>query len=458
MFGLALGALGGTRFDQADLTGADFTRATLKSTNFRHASLTHVRWQDAIKLDRGRVGESILADLKVQKLLVSRTGYGQSYAGANLEGANLDGVNLTDADLSRANLSHARLERAELKSANLREVLATGANFTHAHLTGACLEAWNIDDTTLLTGVDCQYVFLRQHPDDKGNRERRPHDPDKLFALGDFEKYFREMLDQLQLLIKGGIHPEAFCAALKKLQTEYNLGSENIRGMEKRGEDVLLTLQVPAEIDKGEVERTWDQVYQARLEAATAQAQLQAERQRAEDFKQTQLATLDSLKSFSQIFSHLTIHQTTMTNQNNPNISVRAGGSVGAVGGGNVSVDGVMNLGTISGQVTNAINQLPEESGSPEQPSFKELLTQLQQAIEADESLAATDKADLLEQVQALAEAKQTEEPAKKEGLVRKAGKMFTATLKGLPDTAKIVEACGKLLPLISQALGIGMG
>jgi hypothetical protein len=85
---------------------------------------------------------------------------------------------------------------------------------------------------------------------------------------------------------------------------------------------------------------------------------------------------------------------------------------------------------------------------------LKELLTQLQAAITAEPSLPEADKADLLEQVQNLATAKQTTEPAQKEGLVRKAKKMFEATLQGLPDTAKIAEACSKLLPLILKALG----
>ena len=83
------------------------------------------------------------------------------------------------------------------------------------------------------------------------------------------------------------------------------------------------------------------------------------------------------------------------------------------------------------------------------------LLTQLQQVIENDSALSEPDKADLLEQVQALAEAKQTEEPAKKEGLIRKAKKMFDATLSSLPQTASIVEACSKLLPMILKGLGL---
>ncbi|NJO39318.1 MAG: hypothetical protein HC769_00070 [Cyanobacteria bacterium CRU_2_1] len=97
--------------------------------------------------------------------------------------------------------------------------------------------------------------------------------------------------------------------------------------------------------------------------------------------------------------------------------------------------------------------QLPDRP-DPAQPNLKDLLRELQAAIDSDPDLPDTDKADLLEQVQNLAEAKQTEEPAKKEGLVRKAKKMFEVTLQSLPATAQIVESCGKLLPLILKALG----
>jgi hypothetical protein len=122
--------------------------------------------------------------------------------------------------------------------------------------------------------------------------------------------------------------------------------------------------------------------------------------------------------------------------------------------GNNTTVTGsTINLGTINASVTNTINQLPADDSNQVNP--KDLLTQLQTAINSDESLPDDDKADLLEQVQNLAEATQTEELAKKEGIVRKAKKIFDATLKNLPDTAKIVEACSKLLPLILKALGV---
>ena len=124
--------------------------------------------------------------------------------------------------------------------------------------------------------------------------------------------------------------------------------------------------------------------------------------------------------------------------------------------GGNGNVTGsTVNLGTISGAVTNAISQLPADGSTPEQPSLRELLPQLQKVIEEEKELLIEDKADLLEQVKVLAEAKKMAEPEKREGLIRKARKIFDATIKSLPDTAKIVEACSKLLPLILKALSL---
>jgi uncharacterized protein YjbI with pentapeptide repeats len=94
VFGIAFGAMGGTSFCGADLTGANFTGATLKSTNFqasrqKQTILDQVCWQDVKKLDRARVGNSILANTIVRDLLVSRNGYKKSYVKADFRGANL---------------------------------------------------------------------------------------------------------------------------------------------------------------------------------------------------------------------------------------------------------------------------------------------------------------------------------------------------------------------------------
>jgi SPFH domain / Band 7 family len=125
-------------------------------------------------------------------------------------------------------------------------------------------------------------------------------------------------------------------------------------------------------------------------------------------------------------------------------------------GGGSIDVSGAgaLNLGEISGQVANTIGKLPASSEQGKS-GIRELLTQLQEAIDTDTNLTPEDKADALEQVKVLAEVGQNPQHGEKEGLGRKAIKMLKGTIAHLPDTAKIVEAFSKLLPAIAKLLGL---
>jgi uncharacterized protein YjbI with pentapeptide repeats len=60
---------------------------------------------------------------------------------------DLTGINLNEANLKEADISETTLQRANLEGANLTKIQAIGTDFTKAYLTGACLEAWNIDST-----------------------------------------------------------------------------------------------------------------------------------------------------------------------------------------------------------------------------------------------------------------------------------------------------------------------
>ncbi len=232
-----LAATGGTSFHKADLTDANFTKATLKNTNFRGAILTRTCWKHTQKLDLARVGDSILAKPSVRNLLVSGNGYKKLYVGENLKGANLTGVNLNEANLKEADLSEATLHKANLEKANLTKSQAVGTDFTHAYLTGACLEAWNIDSTTKLEDIDCRYVYLLEYPDEKGNRERRPHDPDKVFEAGDFAQLYKKIMNTVQILLRNGINPQAFSTAFRKLMEENpEITKDSIQAIEKKGD------------------------------------------------------------------------------------------------------------------------------------------------------------------------------------------------------------------------------
>ncbi|WP_228052567.1 pentapeptide repeat-containing protein [Nodosilinea sp. LEGE 07298] len=362
-------------------------------------------------------------------------GVDQNFAGADLREVNLNGAQLHRIDLKGANLSGATLVGAELQGANLTEANCVGTNFTAAHLTGACLEAWNIDSTTTLKDIDCQYVFLHKQPDARGDRERRPHNPDKDFQPGDFEKIFKDMLDTVQLLIRNGINPDSFKATFQSMiEVHPDITAESIQGFERRGDDVLLTLQVPQGTNKADIERTWDEVYEARLAAASATAQLEAEKRRGDDLKEVSLG-------FSRFLSSIQIN-----NMNNPintgDRSFYASGDVTLTGS-------TINLGEISGQVSNQINQIPEPS-TPDQPNLRDILTQLQTAAETDSELSDDEKAEALQAVARIATAATDPAPsAKTQGVVKRASATLKGMTEALTDASKLADACTKLLPLV---------
>jgi len=122
------------------------------------------------------------------------------------------------------------------------------------------------------------------------------------------------------------------------------------------------------------------------------------------------------------------------------------GGTVTASGA------GALSLGDISGTVANTINQL-SDSAKPDEPGIKELLTELQTAIEAGTDLSDDDKAEALEQVKTLAEVGKNPQESTMQKAGKTAMKILKGTIAGLPSAATLVEACSKLLPAIGTLL-----
>ncbi|QSJ14533.1 hypothetical protein JYQ62_21775 [Nostoc sp. UHCC 0702] len=122
----------------------------------------------------------------------------------------------------------------------------------------------------------------------------------------------------------------------------------------------------------------------------------------------------------------------------------------GIAGGGSIA-----NLGTISGNVSIALNQLPD-SPEPDKPGIKELLSQLQDAITQSSHLPEADKAEALEQVKTLAEASQNPQESTKQKAAKTAITMLKGIFTGLPTVATLYEAANKLLPAIAKLFNLG--
>lgn len=132
--------------------------------------------------------------------------------------------------------------------------------------------------------------------------------------------------------------------------------------------------------------------------------------------------------------------------------------SINSINVGGNAINSVLASGNVGGNISvritsSGINQ-SQESPDFHNKDISEILLMLQKAIKEEVQLSSEDKADLLEQVKAFEEAIKTNDQDKKAGIVRKAKKIFEATLNMLPYTAKLVEESGKLLPIILKPLG----
>ncbi|TBR57925.1 hypothetical protein B4U84_18380 [Westiellopsis prolifica IICB1] len=458
-FAVAFASTGGTSFRGADLTDAGFTGATLKNTDFRKANLTRTRFYETKKLDFARVGDTILAKRNILNLLVTGNGRGKNYFGANLKGASLIDADLKEANLKNADINEATFQEANLEWANLTLTQAVGTDFTSAHMTGACVEAWNIESTTKLDNVDCRFIYLLEHPKPRtDDRERRPSSGE--FQPGEFTKLFEEVLNTVDLIFRNGIDWKAFVAAFKQVQVANGDTELALQSIENKGDGVVVVkVAVPDGADKEKIHSDFTHNYQLALQAVEEKykAQLQAKDNEIVVYRQQSAEMKEIVKLLAnkpinvQVDNKL--ENKNMTNSNDASRKIE----IGSVGRDFNASGQALNLGEIdiSGEVTNTINQLPE-SPEPENPGIKELLIQLQEVIEADNNLSEEDKAEALEQVKTLAEASQNPQEAGKQKTGKKAITMLKGLVSGLPATATLVEACSKLLPLISKLLGLG--
>ena len=183
------------------------------------------------------------------------------------------------------------------------------------------------------------------------------------------------------------------------------------------------------------------QIQNCHQEIAVKDSKIQDSREQIAYLRKLIMTLTERGVIYNNIEVQTTSESTAMTDSSSKNINVR-----GDVTG------STLNIGEISGIVTNTINQLPASTQS-DQPGLKELLTELQTAIEAETDLSDDDKAEALEQVKTLAEVGKNPQDSTLQKAGKKAMTMLKGILAGLPSVATLVEACSKLLPMIAKLL-----
>lgn len=242
-------------FQQAYLFQADFSNVNLYSANFKGAFLLEAQL---------RLANLESANLEWAKL-----------RNIALEESILMNANLKEADCSESNFRDANLRGADLRGAILRETdigrsQCLGTNFSHAVLTGACIEDWNINSQTNLDNVVCDYVYLG-----RGQQERRPSDPTKNFELGEFAKLVQKSVETVDLIFLNGIDWQSFLQSFQDLQVEGANGQLAIQAIERKtGGAFVVRVEVPPYANKASLEASFWEKYNPLLEAKDREIKL----------------------------------------------------------------------------------------------------------------------------------------------------------------------------------------
>jgi hypothetical protein len=275
---------------------------------------------------------------------------------------------------------------------------------------------------------------------------RKPDNERINFQEGEFTAFIKPYFDTLDFYHSQNIDSRTISIALKNLVDNHQDADLELVAIELRGNGLNIRYTTAPGIDKSKLSH----------EYYTNHAQIQMYRDSLnyiEPKNADQDATIQKLtKLFDALIDASLENKRTVTLTN---ISVSGGLTVDVNSG--IKLQAGRDIGDISGELTNRSVKAGNNSFNNEhwsdvdRLSFDELLSQLRQVIQADIDLSDVDKSDLLEQVDSLALAKKVEVPVERETLVRKAKKIIEGTLKNIPATAKIVEACSTLLPIIMR-------
>lgn len=463
-----------TCFRDADLTDANFTEAVLENADFRGATLIRTRWQQARKLEKANVGRTYLENPHVMQLVVKGYGADTKFNRLDLRGLNLKGAQLSNASFIGSDLSDSTLQGADLSSAKLVQTQLHRANLSEACLTGAFIQNWGISTETNLDLVQCDYIYMRYPTEDDPDPSRKPDNKQEIFRKGDFSAFIAPIIKTLDTYQKQnvdpraitvtaktldlyhyeGIDPSAAAIAFQRLAEQHPEAKLEVVSLEGRGDErIRVQATVADEANRSELSEAYFQSYSEIKSLPYGDLQqllkgVEEKDERIRSLEQMVQTALGSNKFYVESY-----HSFGDTLSEKSSISIQSGGDIGNVSGvtgGDVS--GVVNLGKISGDVTNAINQIPDTSTSGKS-SLRELLIQLQTAIEVDLELPDEDKTEALEQVKVLAQAGKNPQDVVLQRAAKTATKILKGTMSNLSETSNLVQGCSQLLPLIASLL-----
>jgi uncharacterized protein YjbI with pentapeptide repeats len=278
-----LASLGGTCFQGADLSDANFTSANLFSVNFRDSILARTCWFEAKGLEYSLTAGTSIEHPIIRDLLVTKQGESQNFDSLNLCDLNLENANLKNASFNGANLSNSTFENANLGGAKLTRTQLYNSNLKGVCLTGAFIENWGISTETNLSSIKCDYIYMRLPTEKDPDPHRKPDNRNELFQEGDFSNFIAPIIKMLDLYQQQNVDPRRIAAnyktidlfhheridpsaaaiALKQLAEQYPEAGLEVVALEGRGDEkVRLQARVTGQADRSQLSAEYFTKYQ----------------------------------------------------------------------------------------------------------------------------------------------------------------------------------------------------
>ncbi|NEP52450.1 MAG: pentapeptide repeat-containing protein, partial [Moorea sp. SIO3C2] len=319
------------------------------------------------KLDRARLGTSYLQDQEVRQLLITGEGQDKNWDGLDLRGINVKGANLQDASFIGTDLNRANLENANLSRAKLVQTLLEGADLTRSTLTGAYIEDWGISNTTKLSEIDCDYIFLKLPTQNEPDPKRRPADQERNFEPGEFAKLAQRIPNTVDLVFQDGIDWQTFLKTFQEIRVESETEElPVIQTMENKGDGAfVIRVKVPENFDEAEYEQKFRAEYNEKLEAKDREIK-RLYKQTKSDNKQIKAIRKDNTKLI-KIVGTMADKETTKYDQRGAKINI---GSY---------VDTAESGSHQQGHANQNIHEAPDKNLTEAAAEIQQLLEQLSQ-------------------------------------------------------------------------------
>ncbi len=442
-----------TNLSQANLQKANLLKANLSRANLRMANLSQADLMQG-KLAEARLFRTNMSGVNLRATDLRDADLAEAnLTAANLENTNLKWTNLKGATLRGANLTKTDFRGADLSQANPRNVRVWEANFEGATLTGACIEDWEIDSKTNLGGAICDYVYLREN-----QRQRYPRHGN--FAPGESTERFGKPLETFDLVFTDNPNWQAILAAFQQLRERggQEISIQAIENPDDDGGALVIRASAPAGTNRAELENSFHEYYQLALgEVREEDSQLSPDErsdEREEIYRQ-QRQQIEYLQELTKQFANQPIKIENIVGNNsvskgNVNITSGRGSSFSGIVAAGESVNPTNStIGEIYGTVSQTLSQLPNSQSA--EPSIKELLQQLTDAIAFSSDLDEKLKNKALKKVSGLANAATNPTNENMKESAEDAIMILENIVEKLPPSGPLGTTCNSLLPAIAQ-------